>query len=119
MGKFEVVKLSDEAYDFLVIATSYENPLDLYNEIEQEIKVEKARILFDLTLLNGLHENRYIACDYVGSNIFSSSYSIANNVSESIKSVSNKYFKQHEDIVQESIIPKALKFLLTKTDLVK
>jgi hypothetical protein len=119
VDKFQTVKLNNEPYDFLIIAASYENPLDLDDEVDQAIKVEKAKLLFDLTLLNGFHDNRYIACDYERGNFASTSYTITFDVSERIKTISNNFFKQHVDVVQDSVIPDALKFLLTKTDLVK
>lgn len=38
---FEIVKLNNEPYDFLVIATSYENPLGYIKEIGEKIQVKK------------------------------------------------------------------------------
>lgn len=54
MNKFEILKMHNELYDFLIIATSYENPLSSFKEIEEEINVEGAKLLFDLTLINGV-----------------------------------------------------------------
>ena len=54
---FEIMKLNNEPYDFLIIATSYENPLSSIKEIGEEIQVQKANLLFDLTLINGTNKN--------------------------------------------------------------
>lgn len=64
MGAYQILKLNKEPFDFLVIATSPENPLSNIEEISREIKVEQARFLFDLTLINGTKSNRYVSCDF-------------------------------------------------------
>ena len=51
-SNFKILKLNNEPYDFLIIATSYENPLSSIKEIGEEIQVRKANLLFDLTLIN-------------------------------------------------------------------
>ena len=112
MDKFEVLALHNGPYDFLVIATSYENPLGSLKEIEKELNVKKAKLLFDLTLINGIKKNRYITCDYEEGENYLLSCSLVENINEHIKSLSNKYFIQHEEIVQNSILPNSLKFLI-------
>lgn len=112
MNKFEILKLHDEPYDFLIIATSYENPLSSFNEIEKEINVEKAKLLFDLTLINGVKKNRYIKCDYESGKNLQLSCSLVDSIDDYIKSLSKNYFTQNEDIVQKSVIPNTLKYLL-------
>lgn len=62
-NNFKVLKLDNEPFDFLIIATSCENPLNSVKEIGEEIKVTHAKLLFDLTLINGINTNRYIQCD--------------------------------------------------------
>lgn len=44
-NNFEILKLNNEPYDFLIIATSYENPLNSFEEIGNEIQVQKANLL--------------------------------------------------------------------------
>lgn len=112
MGKYEVLKLSNEPFDFLVIATSFENPLSHFEDISKELMVDKAKILFDLTLINGVKKNRYIACDFRLGESNLQSCSLINEIDEYIKSISNTFFMQNEEVVQKSIIPNSLKFLL-------
>lgn len=45
-GNFEILKLNNEPYDFLIIATSYENSLSSIKEIGEEIQVQKAKLFF-------------------------------------------------------------------------
>lgn len=111
-GNFEVIKLNNEPYDFLIIATSYENPLSYLKEIGQEIQVEKANLLFDLTLINGIKSNRYIQCEYENGRKQLQPCSIVESVDEAIKAVSMDYFAKNEEVVKRSIISNSLKYLL-------
>lgn len=117
MNKFQILKLHDEPYDFLVIATSYENPLSSFSEIEKELNVDEARLLFDLTLINGTKKNRYIKCDYQAGTNSHLSCSLVDSIDDYIRSLSHNFFTQNDDVIQKSVIPNSLKFLL-KSDMV-
>lgn len=109
---FEIIKLNNEPYDFLIIATSYENPLSSIKEIGEEIQVPKANLLFDLTLINGTSKNRYIKCEYVADKNQLPSCSIVESVNGEIKKVSQSYFAKNEEVVRKSVVSNSLKFLL-------
>ncbi|WMC91305.1 type II toxin-antitoxin system RnlB family antitoxin [Kineothrix sp. MB12-C1] len=109
---FKILKLNNEPYDFLIIATSYENPLDSIEEIEEEIHVKKANLLFDLTLINGVKKNRYIKCEYKAGINKLQSCSLVDSIDETIKALSYNFFKQNEEVVRKSIIPNTLKHLI-------
>jgi hypothetical protein len=119
MDKFQVYKLDNGQYDFLVIASPYENPLNTFDEIVDKIRVEKAILLIDLALINGMKKNRYVVCNYEKGKCPQLSSFLVDDVDDHIKSLSKNYFAQNEDAIQKSIIPNALKFLLTQTELVK
>ena len=112
MEKYKILKLNNEPFDFLVIATSYENPLSHFEDISKEINVDQARILFDLTLINGIKSNRYIACDFQRGKNHLQSCSLIYEIDDYIKSVSHNYFIENEGMIQESVIPNSLKFLM-------
>lgn len=111
-NKFEILQLNNEPYDFLVIATSCENPLSSFKEIEDIIQVQKANLLFDLTLINGVSKNRYIKCEYEFGKNQLQSFTIVEHIDDSIKRISYNYFMENEDIVRKSVIPNSLKCLL-------
>lgn len=112
MGKYEIFKLNNEPFDFLVIATSYENPLSHLEDVRKDINHAQARVLFDLTLINGVKKNRYIVCNFRSEKSHLQSCSLVNKVDDCIKLISHNYFVENEEIVQKSFIPKSLKFLL-------
>lgn len=111
-NNFEILKLNNEPYDFLIIATSYENPLNSFEEIGNEIQVQKANLLFDLTLINGVDRNRYIECEYEAGKSQLQSCAIVECIDDVIKKVSSQFFSDNEDIVRKSVIPSSLKYLL-------
>ncbi len=112
MGDFQIIKLNSELYDFLVIATSYKNPLSDFKQVKSKIGKEHAKIIFDLTLINGVKSNRYIQCCYEYDKEIFQKCDIVKNISKNIEETSKDFFMKHEDIVQRSVIPNALKYLL-------
>lgn len=112
MEKYKIIKLENNKYDYLVIATAYENPLDYMDEIQSEINQDKVKIIFDYTLINGLHDNRYIEFDNNQGKSYFDSFSIVKEVSDDISNISRDYFCENDKMLQDSIIPGALKFLI-------
>lgn len=109
---FQILRLNNEPYDFLIIATSCENPLSFFEEIGDEIQVQKANLLFDLTLINGVGRNRYIQCEYEAGKQQLQSCATVECIDEAIQKLSGQFFMENEDIVKKSVIPSALKYLL-------
>lgn len=112
MKNYQIFKLNNEPLDFLVIATSCRNPLSYIEEIVEEVKIDQAKILFDLTLINGTKSNRYVLCDFCKGKNYLQYCSLVKEITDGIKSVSHNYFLQNNYIVENSVIPKSLKFLL-------
>lgn len=111
-NNFEILKLNNEPYDFLIIATSYEDPLNSFEEIGNEIQMQKANLLFDLTLINGVSRNRYIKCEYEAGKSQLQSCAIVECIDDAIKKLSGQFFMDNEDVVKKSVIPNSLKYLL-------
>lgn len=111
-NNFEILKLNNEPYDFLIIATSYENPLSSIKEIGEEIQLQKANLLFDLTLINGTSKNRYIKCEYDASINQMPACSIVDKINDNIKKISQSFFSNNEEVVKKSVISNSLKYLL-------
>lgn len=111
-GNFEILKLNNGSYDFLIIATSYDNPLSSIKEIGEEIQARKAILLFDLMLINGTNQNRYIKCEYDAETNPLLSCSIVESIDDDIKKVSQSYFSKNKEVVKRSVISNSLKYLL-------
>ena len=114
MNSFKIVASPDKRYDFLIIAESYENPLDSFEEVRKGLNVSRAKLIFDLILINGVQRNRYIECVFNRASEVFSSCSVVDNVSESLRSESRNFFLENKHLIAASVLPKALKFLLCK-----
>lgn len=72
MKDYEIVKIEEK---YIVIATSYVNPIDELDHIAKELEVRKCYgdIIFDLLLCNGLNSNRFLSINFDGNkfNLFS------------------------------------------------
>lgn len=112
MKMFEIIDLKSPHYDYLVIATSYKNPLSSIDEVINHIQTETAKILFDLTLINGNKNNRYIKCNYKPKTSLNSICSIETEIDFNIREYSKMFFINHPELIQDSTLPNAVKFLL-------
>lgn len=115
MKKYNIIKLHNEPYEYLVIATTYESPINDIEEIKREISCEKTKILFDLMLINGNKSNRFIGLNMNANEKFNpSAYFIANDVTDKIKEISNRFFSENKTLLENSVLPNALKYLISK-----
>lgn len=112
MNNYKILELSNQSYDFLVIATSYLNPLNDMDEIGEYLQVPEANLLFDLTLLNGAKQNRYIQCKYKKNCNHLQSCTIVEDVGDEIEEISRNFLMNNYNYVKDSAIPESLKFLL-------
>lgn len=72
MKDYEIIKIEKK---YIVIATSYVNPIDELDYIAKELEMRNCYgdIIFDLLLCNGLNSNRYLSIYFDGNkfNLFS------------------------------------------------
>ncbi len=109
---YELIKLDNEPYDYLIIAKTYVNPLSVLDEIAGEIDGNNERFLFDLTLINGMNSNRYIKGDCVNGTFLRNSFMVVNDIDKKIKERTQTFFLENKNLVDNSVVPKSLKFLL-------
>ncbi len=64
MKNFEVIKLNDSEYDYMVMATTCISPISTLTDIQNELEDKSGKIIFDLTLINGTSSNRYISASF-------------------------------------------------------
>lgn len=112
MKNYHEIKLSDCQYDFLIIATTYENPINSFLYDNYISFIENGNIVFNLTVINGKGFNRYAFASVENHKIIIPSIRVSSIADKRITNESNKYFSYHVDIIERSILPKALKFLL-------
>ena len=112
MKNYTMIKLKNESYDYLVIANSYENPVNDFLVKRKVPKVVCGSILFNLTLINGVDPNRYATARVENSEINLSSLKLVDTIEKSIENISKQYFIQNAFLVQNSVLPSALKYAI-------
>ncbi|WP_302512567.1 type II toxin-antitoxin system RnlB family antitoxin [uncultured Ruminococcus sp.] len=119
MNNYQEIKLNDCQYDFLVIATSCENPINHFICSGFVPFLCKGKIAFDLTLINGKSYNQYAFVDVDNHKIILQSLTISSKVDDNVFNISKKFLALNPDIIEKSILPKALKFTLLEETKIK
>lgn len=111
MEKYSIIK-SPVYCEFLVIANTYENPInDLL--IDGYVPfIENGDVVFDLAVINGLDFNRFIRAKIQSHKLALETIEVLSAVPKDILSLASDYFKKNINILQQSTLPEATKYLL-------
>lgn len=108
--EYNVIKLENEKYDYLVLVnTIYIDPIPYASEIMNHVPEDKANLLFDFLLRNGTTTNRLISVELSKDESPFNKFKIAEDVSDNILAISSKYFQENPDVVDKGTIPDSLK----------
>ena len=118
MNNFNIIKLHNEPYKYLIIATNYRSSLSNLDELKNIIDIEYGKVLFDFMLVNGNKKNRFIECEVINSDCKTNAFKLAESVDEYIKKASSQFFIENKELVSSSILPNALKYFITTGDVV-
>lgn len=113
MKAYDIIKFEKD-YKYVVVATSYENPIDEIENIEQELNNKKycGKILFDLLLCNGMNSNRYIEMEFDGDYFDINSSIIVDSPTENIKRAIYEYFSNRPLLIENSVLSRAQRYLM-------
>ncbi|MFA4132530.1 MULTISPECIES: type II toxin-antitoxin system RnlB family antitoxin [unclassified Brevibacillus] len=115
MKTYEIQKLHDPDYSYLILSTSYVSPIDDLDCIEDHFRTNyTGKVIFDLLLTNGNVKNRFIEAFFDGIRFDSSSFKIFDRVGSEIKDVSSKFYMNHKEYLSNSVLPRAHQFLVAK-----
>ncbi len=113
MEKYSVLKVDSLQNYFLVIANTYENPINDFLYDGYIPFLENGNVIFDLVVINGINFNRFIQVTIENHKLQVNTIKVISDVPTSILDMSAKYFKNHKEVIQQSILPSASKYLLT------
>ncbi len=105
---YKILKTENDYWKYIVVATSYINPINYLDYIEEEIGEYDGRVLFDLTLCNGKNVIRY--CDMLYYNGFitnDNSIINGNTIDSYYKEIINNYYKSHLEMLYNGILSEA------------
>lgn len=106
--------IKDCSYKYLVVAISSNYPMSELEDIQADIGRVTCSILFDLTLINGTNNNRYI-CASVDEGVFNrGSFRVVpkEKISSKVIAISRDLFQKNPHYVDNGTITNALKYLL-------
>lgn len=112
MKNFEIIKLNNSEYDYLIIATTYVSPISTLSDVQNELADKSGRIIFDLTLINGTSSSRYISATFENRIVNRRSFAIVKAIEPDVEHISLNFFAHHAEVVENGTIPNALKSLL-------
>lgn len=115
MKAYDIIEFKND-YRYVVFATSYENPIDELEEIEDELFKKKytGKVLFDLLLCNGMNNSRYMEMYFDGEYFEISTSRNLSEPSNIIEKYIYEYLKDKPSLIDCSVLPKAQQYLLKK-----
>ena len=98
----------------VIIANTYENPINLMIAGEANTPIANGIILFDLTLIYGVKaRQRYVSAEIKNSQLlFNSIETIGYEIEQDIKNACLEHFRNNLEIVSNSIISHTDKYIL-------
>ena len=116
MKAYDIIEFKSD-YKYVVLATSYENPIDELENIEDEIEAKEysGKVLFDLLLCNGMNSSRFVEIKFNGECFDLSSSITIKNPNNSIKEDIHQYFKDKPALLENSVLPEAQRYIMTET----
>lgn len=119
MSSYKIEEVNDFKYKLIIFSTDYISPIDYLSEIEDYLKTKNylGEIIFDLLLVNGNSENRFIEAFFNGEKFNRKSFMIANKLSNEIKNVTTEFYFNNLSIVENSRLSNPIKFLIKKKKL--
>ncbi|MFJ5717291.1 type II toxin-antitoxin system RnlB family antitoxin [Neobacillus sp. NPDC093127] len=115
MKNYEIQKLNYDDYPFVIYSTSYVNPIEDIDHIEEELKLLfKGKVIFDLLLSNGASSNRFVEAEFDGDKFNYNSFKALPEIDNCIAKLSSDFYRRHSDLLENSILPNAHQFLIKK-----
>lgn len=118
MADFNVIQLNNSPYDYLLIATSFRSSLSDLTKLHNIVSIKQGKVLFDFMLIHGNKKNRFVECRMVNDAWERQTLRIAEQVDDEIREKSSLYFRENEQLVKNSVLPKALQYLITTGDVI-
>ena len=107
MKNYVSIKLENSCYDYLLIAITFENPVNQFLFDDSVHFLENGKIVFDLTIINGKKFNRYAFANVENHKIAPQSITVSESTDNIIANTSKKFFANNLDIIKKSVLPKA------------
>jgi hypothetical protein len=113
---YYIEKTSKEPYHCIILSTSYKSPMDQLDVLERDLRKQeiKGNILFDLLLSHGNTPDRFYELSFDGVKLNLDSLRKVESVSKEIKMISNKFYRDNQHLLKNSILANHQKFFIRK-----
>ena len=112
MEKYSVMSISDEKNEYLIIANTYENPINDFLADNCIPMIENGNVIFDLAVINGLNFNRFISATVKKHKILLETIKPVALNNATVLQKSGAYFQKNKEVVEKSVLPSAAKYML-------
>lgn len=119
MNSYKIQEINDLKYKAIIFSTDHISPTEELSQIEEELRENKyvGNIIFDLLLINGNADNRFIEAFFDGIAFDRKSFKIANKLSYIINDMSTEFYYNNLCLVENSRLSNPIKFLIKKKKL--
>ncbi|WP_195938459.1 type II toxin-antitoxin system RnlB family antitoxin [Romboutsia sp. 1001713B170131_170501_G6] len=119
MQIYEIAKTKDIEYSSIIFSTDCSNPIDDLTNIEKDLRHEGyiGKVIFDLLLVNGNCNNRFIEAFFNGQKFDRQSFKNHNLISQELKAIITDFYYINSGIVENSRLSKPIKFLIKRKKL--
>lgn len=116
MNNYQIKEINDYKYKSIIFSTDYISPIEELDEIEFKLKSCNylGYIIFDLLMVNGNSENRFMEVYFDGEKFDRNSFKIAKKLSTHINTVSSDFYFNNLAIVEKSRLSNPIKFMIKK-----
>ncbi|PWW26628.1 RnlB antitoxin of RnlAB toxin-antitoxin system [Cytobacillus oceanisediminis] len=115
MKNYEIQKVDYHEYPYVIFSTSYVNPIEDIDDIEEELKpLFKGKVVFDLLLSNGFTSNRFVEAEFDGTRFNHSSFKALKDVNDCIIKEASHFYSSHSGLLKNGILSNAHQFLIKK-----
>lgn len=114
MKTYDVKKINDKWYSYIIFSTSYEDPFDDIEYIEKELNTFSGKVLFDLLLSNGLSSNRFVEAQFENGHFDTSSFKVLKDINDELKSEIAKFYMENQHVLDNSILNRVQKFMIKR-----
>lgn len=116
MNNYEILTIKNEKYKYVVLATSYMNPIDELYNIEDDLRQKEfvGEVMFDLLFCNGITNNRYLEVYFNGYSFDVIKSRVLDDVDVAIKETIYSFYISNKNMLEYSSLLKAEQFLFKK-----
>lgn len=111
---YHIERIENSEYSYLIYSHNHLDPFEEIDEISKKINCNECVILFDLLLKNGSKKDRFYSVKYSNKKFNFNTITHITDIPETIKMKCSEYYYYNQQLLEHSILPNPLIFLIRK-----